>query len=258
VPGMLREAVVGPSSEGPIGGAEAIVAAGLEHLAAAEEAGRAGIEAAGSAGVVEVWEEHMARWRGELAARAAMQAVEQAEALGRSDVREAQWAEWATVLAGHSPAAAGRFAAAQALASERLTHLEAVEAKLEERETALARVERQLEAVRGPDAEVPQREVARQESEGRAAVAAEHRALWAWMHEAERAGRALAAQRAVERVAEAEALGRQGIAEAEVHDLDLASVLSELRGMFTALRTDSWDDRMASSASKLPRHPRVL
>lgn len=208
---------------------------GLERLLGSEEAERSRIEAAGSAGVVEVWEAHVARWRGELAARVAMQEVEQEEAAGRSQVAEAQWAE-AMALAGVAPGAASRLAAARATAEARRTQLEAVEEALEEREAALARVERELEAVRevaagSSDGEPARREMGRQEAEGRAAVVGEQRAVWAWVQEAERAGRAWAAQRAVERVAEAEGVERQAIAEAAAHDLDLGSVVSELRRM---------------------------
>jgi hypothetical protein len=235
---MVRGAVVAPS--GVVAGRELSdgVSGGLERLAGAEEAERSRIEAAGSAGVVELWEAHVARWRGELAARVAMQEVEQAEAAGRSRVAEAQWAE-AMVLAAEAPAQARRLAAARAAAEARGTQLEAVEEALESREAALARVERELEAVResaagSSDGEVAGREVGRQEAEGRAAVAVEQRAVWAWVQEAERAGRAWAAQRAVERVVEAEGVGRLAIAEAEAQDLDLGSVVSELRRMARA------------------------
>jgi len=107
----------------------------------------------------------------------------------------------------------------EAMAQAGRAQVESLEEALEERELAVARLGRELEALRDTQAagtaEVAQRELSRTEAERRAALVGEQRACWSTLQEVERGIRAAAMAQALATVAQAEAVGRQALAEAE-------------------------------------------
>ena len=125
----------------------------------------------------------------------------------------------------------------EAMAQAGRAQVESLEEALEERELAVARLGRELEALRDTQAagtdEVAQRELRRTEAERRAALVGEQRACWSTLQEVERGIRAAAMAQALATVAQAEAVGRQALAEAEAAGRGeaLGSALQRLRAL---------------------------
>jgi hypothetical protein len=125
----------------------------------------------------------------------------------------------------------------EAMAQAGRAQVESLEEALEERELAVARLGRELEALRDTQAagtaEVAQRELSRTEAERRAALVGEQRACWSTLQEVERGIRAAAMAQALATVAQAEAVGRQALSEAEAAGWGeaLGSALQRLRAL---------------------------
>ena len=120
--------------------------------------------------------------------------------------------------------------------------IRALEATVDEKDSALAQLGREMEALRdaqsemGIDFAVAQRQVGRTEEERRAAIVAEQRGVWAALGEVERSVRYVSAQRAVQHLMQAEAVARHDIAEEQARSVEVARAVEELRELVTTGR----------------------
>jgi chromosome segregation ATPase len=125
--------------------------------------------------------------------------VERQESVARLELAAEQWSGMA-LLAGRLPAVAGQLAEAQTAAQASREQIESLAEALEERELAISRLGRELEALRDAqtvlDAAGQQRELGRLEAERREAMLGEQRAAWSTLQEIERASHAKEMQQA--------------------------------------------------------------
>ena len=186
--------------------AASVAAAGryaLEQLLLEEAEQRlALVQAEHSAVAEQQLEQHVA-----LVQRSLLRDIEQQEAAERAMVWAAESAA-AVALVAQQPAVHGRLAEAQAAVEARRAEVAGLSEALEEKELALGRLSRELEALRDAqataDAGSAQRELGRAEAERRAALVAEQRAAWATLEDIALYDRASERRQALARVVEAE------------------------------------------------------
>jgi chromosome segregation ATPase len=125
--------------------------------------------------------------------------VEQQEGVARLELLAEQWSGMA-VLAGRLPAVAGQLAEAQMAAQASRSHVESLQEALEERELAISRLGRELEAMQdaqaSSDVAGQQRELGRLEAERREAILGEQRMVWSTLEEVQLSSHAVQMQQA--------------------------------------------------------------
>ena len=119
--------------------------------------------------------------------------VDGQQSAARLEVAAEQWSEMAGLLE-RLPAVAGQLAMAQRMAQANQERMASLEEALEERDLAISRLSRDLEAVRDAqavqDVAWQQRELGRLEAERREAILGEQRAAWSTLQEIERTSHA--------------------------------------------------------------------